>query len=167
MASSVNEGKKIMITQAIKRWFQKMFAWWPGNRSKAATYVDTTAIRYYESTQETISHATLDGTTNQANSSTYQAQTDEWPTEQYVLPPLINEPPEVFRPALPTPPVDKGRDLYKERQNSAPEQNSIPSPPQQTSNQRQQLEFLYYLVKKGIVNEGFERDDTPDQYRLP
>jgi hypothetical protein len=28
----------------------------------------------------------------------------------------------------------------------------------------QRLEFLRYLVKHGIVNEGFARDQRPEQY---
>lgn len=30
---------------------------------------------------------------------------------------------------------------------------------------QQQLDFLNYLVKRGLVNEGFAEDRVPEQYR--
>jgi hypothetical protein len=32
-------------------------------------------------------------------------------------------------------------------------------------NREQKLEFLHYLVKRGIVNEGFAEGQVPEQYR--
>ncbi|GER85647.1 hypothetical protein KTAU_42810 [Thermogemmatispora aurantia] len=31
--------------------------------------------------------------------------------------------------------------------------------------QQRRLEFLRYLVRRGLVNEGFEQEDLPEQYR--
>ncbi|HET8913348.1 MAG TPA: hypothetical protein VFN23_17870 [Ktedonobacteraceae bacterium] len=162
MASSVNEGKQIMLTQAIKRWFHKMFAWWPRNKSNEGTYVEATAIPYRESTQGTIFHATIEGTTNQQGSSIVKPKTGEWDAEHYILPPGV---PETHHFDYPGPPVDTPSEPLPENQSRSPEQNNTPSP-RQASDQEQQLEFLYYLVKKGVVNEGFDPDELPDQYRL-
>lgn len=155
-----------MLTQAIKRWFHRMFAWWPRSKATEVTYVEAAAIPYRESTQGTISHATIDGTTNQTSSSTVQPKTGEWTTEQYILPPNVNEAPEIYRPVYPRPQADKAPEAREEIQNNSPEQNKTPSQSRLTSTQ-EQLEFLYYLVKNGVINEGFDQGEIPEQYRLP
>ncbi|WP_322480421.1 hypothetical protein [Thermogemmatispora sp.] len=33
--------------------------------------------------------------------------------------------------------------------------------------QQRRLEFLRYLVRRGLVNEGFDQEHLPEQYRLP
>jgi hypothetical protein len=39
-------------------------------------------------------------------------------------------------------------------------------PPAATLAQRRHLEFLRYLVKQGLLNEGFDQEHLPDQYRI-
>jgi len=56
--------------------------------------------------------------------------------------------------------VDKAADIFSSDAPSllAPIPGRAPTP-------EQQLEFLHYLVKRGIVNEGFEEGKIPEQYR--
>jgi hypothetical protein len=57
-------------------------------------------------------------------------------------------------------PTGKAADIFS---------SDVPSTPGPTTGLRptseQHLEFLHYLVKRGIVNEGFEEGKIPDQYR--
>jgi hypothetical protein len=62
-----------------------------------------------------------------------------------------------------TPPAENAKTAI----NNFPEA-SIPAvlpltPPAPTREQK--LEFLHYLVKRGIVNEGFAEGQVPEQYR--
>jgi hypothetical protein len=59
-----------------------------------------------------------------------------------------------------TSPADKAADIFSSDAPTtpAPTLGSAPTP-------EQQLEFLHYLVKRGIVNEGFEEGKIPKQYR--
>lgn len=51
---------------------------------------------------------------------------------------------------------------------SSEEQTGEPGEPSpMTLVQQRRLEFLRYLVKRGFVNEGFDQEDLPEQYRLP
>jgi len=68
-------------------------------------------------------------------------------------------------PETPLPPpltssADKAVDIFSS------DMPSTPAPlPGRAPTPEQHLEFLHYLVKRGIVNEGFEEGKIPEQYR--
>jgi hypothetical protein len=74
------------------------------------------------------------------------------PEKEPTLPPPAAENPFSSRPVPPVPPVP-------------PAPLPAPLPPKQKPEVEQHLEFLRYLVLRGIVNEGFPEDQTPEQYR--
>ncbi len=79
---------------------------------------------------------------------------EEWP-ERIVQPspPLLEERTETTFPSLPATPIEKAREAS----------TSSISP---TPRAERQLEFLRYLVKRDIVNEGFAEGTVPDQYKF-
>ena len=80
---------------------------------------------------------------------------EEWP-ERIVQPspPLLEERTET---AFPPPPPEKAREA---RIGEASASSISPS-----STAERQLEFLRYMVKRGLVNEGFAEGTEPDQYK--
>ena len=76
---------------------------------------------------------------------------EEWP-ERIVQPspPLLEERTEITFPSLPPPATEKVKEIH----------DISPTP-----GAERQLEFLRYLVKRGILNEGFAEGTVPDQYR--
>ena len=127
-----------MITQAFKRWLRTMFAWWPWKRTPPLASSQASGPLTMNTSQEGISRSSVEGTTSQT-SITPRLST-------------IEERPERTSAAQKTVPSDKAEsDLLT---SSEPPAESAPSVSAPTPEQR--LEFLRYLVKRGIVNEGFE-----------
>lgn len=132
-----------MITQRIRHWLGRMLAWWPWRQPSPAEYRHDSGTLSAVSPAEGISHSALEGTTPQASasgptgttsspSSTFRLSTiEEHPTYTAQTPSHTNE-----DPAAPHPP-------------SNPAGQQAPTP-------QQRLEFLRYLVRQGIVNEGKE-----------
>ncbi len=79
---------------------------------------------------------------------------EEWP-ERIVqpYPPALEERTE----SLPPPPAEKVREATPDARE---DRSSTISPTPE-----KHLEFLRFLVKRGIVNEGFAEEKIPDQYR--
>ncbi|MBV9713595.1 MAG: hypothetical protein JO011_22075 [Ktedonobacteraceae bacterium] len=157
-----DEGKDDMITQKIKRWLSKLFAWWPWRRPLETSYAQAVSNMNPGVTQESIVRNTVDGPLPQSGSRSVAVEqgrdedipessrptTEERP--EYVVsthPPLTDEPP----PALHPPAREKNRPILEA---------SAPSPTPE-----QKLEFLQYLVKRGIINEGFGEGQLPRQYK--
>ncbi|MFL5663792.1 MAG: hypothetical protein ACJ8BW_20990 [Ktedonobacteraceae bacterium] len=61
-----------------------------------------------------------------------------------------------------TPPVETSS-IAKE---SIPAQTKSTRPEMPTPTPEQKLEFLHYLVRRGIVNEGFTEGQAPRQYKF-
>ena len=145
-----------MITQTIKQWLHKMFAWWPWRTSAKTESLHTTGSLNKGATQEMTARSTIDGVAPR------RSTIEEWP-ERIVQPspPLLGERAETPFPSLPLPPppIEKVREAWP---NSGEESGFAISP---TPTAERQLEFLRYLVKRGIVNEGFAEGKVPDQYR--
>ena|SRR5579864_7248375 len=141
-----------MITQAIKQWLHKLFAWWPWQPSTKTEFLHTTSSLNKEAAQEMTARSTIDGVTPR------RSTIEEWP-ERIVQPspPLLEERTETTFPSLPPPPTEKVKEVGIGEASAS----SI-SP---TLRAERQLEFLSYLVKRGIVNEGFAEGTIPDQYR--
>ena len=164
-----------MITQAIKRWLNKLFGWLSGRITPETEYARVRSSLNQGITQEPA--ARIDGIVPQSGvaplfagqGETSRSTINEWP-ERVVQPPSIGnekveQPPASAMPAMPplpsaTPPVETVVDAQSEASLPAalPPALSAPTP-------EQKLEFLHYLVKRGIVNEGFAEGQVPKQYR--
>jgi hypothetical protein len=139
-----------MITQAIKGWLQKMFAWWPWKQSTPMEYQHVASPMTRNSPPEMNFWPDRgDGTASQTGItprlSTLESHA-EWSTQAR---------PEVFNLSLQSIPISAGGSdteivLDEQTQKNAP-------------NTRQRLEFLRYLVERGIVNEGFEQEKSDNQ----
>lgn len=155
-----------MITQTIKQWLNKLFAWWPWKQSPETHYAHM--INLHPSTlQEKMWYTTADGPTPQPGITSVAVEqaredatleTNRTTTEEQVErtsqihSPLTDE----KKPTIPHPPsVESAKDTVT----SSGE--SISS----SLTDEQQLTFLRYLVKRGLVNEGFAEGHIPEQYR--
>ena len=148
-----------MITQAIKQWLGKMFAWWPWRPSPKTEYLHTSGSLNKGAAQEMTARSTIDGVAPRRTEASPRPYIEEWP-ERIVQPSAdaINRVPteertETTFPSLPATPIEKAREAS----------TSSISP---TPRAERELEFLRYLVKRGIVNEGFAEGTVPDQYKF-
>jgi hypothetical protein len=127
-----------MITQAIKRWLNKLFGWLSWRKPPETEYARVGSSLNKGVTQESAAWPTSDGVAPQSGvaplilgqGETSCSTIDEWPES------VIQPPPPTANEELP--PAPSGE---------------------------QKLEFLHYLVKRGIVNEGFTEGQVPEQYR--
>lgn len=130
-----------MITQAMKDWFHKMFAWWPWKQSTPLEYQHVASAVTSGTVPETSLWTSKEGTVSQTG-ATPRRFTLESRTERLVQPP----PPEIVDAPPPGSLV-----LSMEAAQEAEANATSPTP-------QQRLEFLRYLVQRGIVNEGFEEE---------
>ena len=154
-----------MITQSIKQWLNKLFAWWPWRGSLETSYTQAVSNLNTGVTQESMLRTTVDGPLPQTGTTSVAVEqgrdeeipessrptTEERP-EKVVSShsPLAEEKPgTILRP----PPVEATKETGKAE---------VP-PPSPTPEQK--LAFLHYLVKRGIVNEGFSEGQVPRQYK--
>ncbi len=157
-----------MITQAIKDWLRGIFAWWPWKKSPQITYTHAVSPLNKGLSQGPASRTTIDGFVPQAGITPRLSTIEEWP-ERVVQPqahvPDASTHPE--RPLLPPPPAPPSGEQPENKQTPANEPSPTAKEPAQSipPTPEQQLEFLHYLVKRGIVNEGFEEGKEPEQYR--
>ncbi len=123
-----------MFTQTIKSWLHKMFAWWPWKRPTQAEYTHVVSPLNQGATQEPVSKSTI---APQAGSAPRLSTIEERP-ERVVQSdlPVASELGETPLSPPPAPAVEAAI-------------QASPSP-------QQRLEFLKYLVERGIVSEGFE-----------
>ena len=149
-----------MITQAIKQWLRRMFAWWPWQSSPKTEYLHTPGSLNKGAAQEmTAKPHSFDGV------APHRSTIEEWP-ERIVQPspPLLEERTETTFPSLPTTPLEKAREAWIGEASTCSSPIYRGSSP--TPRAERQLEFLRYLVKRGIVNEGFAEGSVPDQYKF-
>jgi hypothetical protein len=133
-----------MITQAIKHWLRSMFAWWPWKHTTPVAYSQTSGQLGVGTTPDGISLSAVEGTTPQANITPRLSTIEERPERTIPAPNDMAETP--LPPSLRSP-VDISTEPGKD--DASPAVPSTPTP-------QQRLEFLRYLVKRGIVNEGSE-----------
>jgi hypothetical protein len=155
-----------MFTQEIKRWLSKLFRWWPWKKTPERVYAQAQSSLNKGAAQESIFRSTADGVAPHSaiaphiagqseTSQTSLSTIDEWPERvvQTSLPSIE----ELDPPQLPMDPastaVDSAPQLAKPVFFAGP-----PTP-------EQKLAFLQYLVKRGIVNEGFAEEHLPEQYK--
>jgi hypothetical protein len=134
-----------MITQAIKRWLSNMFAWWPWKHSPPREYRKASGPLSVGTTAEGMSLSAVEGTTPQGSITPRLSTIEERP-ERMNIPPA-NDIAETSLSSSLKPPVDISTEPGTG--DAAPAVPSTPTP-------QQRLEFLQYLVKRGIVNEGLD-----------
>lgn len=137
-----------MLTQAIKGWLQKVFAWWPWKESPSLEYQHVTSAVTSEPTPETSLWTSKEGPIPQAGATprrfTLENRADRLAqprSDASDMPPLST--PVAF--------MNTGTEFAGGIEEISP---NAPTP-------RQRLEFLRYLVQRGIVNEGVE-NNPPD-----
>lgn len=157
-----------MITQAIKHWMSKLFAWWPWRKSSDTSYVQTVSNLNKNAAQETLWRATADGPGPQPSVTSVVIEQGRSETSPSTDRPVIDGHVEQAAQSSP-PPIEESaspsqsppKELPQGRTPSA-EDSPAPSP---TFEQR--LVFLRHLVKRGVINEGFAEGKVPDQYKKP
>jgi hypothetical protein len=151
-----------MITQKIKRWLGKLFAWWPWRQSPETSYAQAISNMNPGVTQESMLRNTVDGPLPQTGSTSVaveQGREEDIPESSR---PTTEERPEYVLSSHPQAeePLNPAHPLANEKNRTVEEAVSLPSPTPE-----QKLAFLQYLVKRGIINEGFGADQLPRQYK--
>jgi hypothetical protein len=136
-----------MIAQQIKNWLRRVFSWWPARQQtspvgyrhdsgmlSAVTPSDGATLSALEGTSPQLGSTSTSGT---ANTTPYFSTTEERPTSTLLTPSPAND--GTTTPHSLAPPAD----------NSTTPGQTAPAPTAQ-----QRLEFLRYLVRQGIINEG-------------
>jgi len=141
------------LTQAIKNWLHKMFAWWPWKQSTQIEYSHFSNPLNKGTNQETLPRTTIDSIAPQAGIIPRLSTIEEWP-ERVVQSdfPAANEFTEA--PFLSSTPTGDGEPIKE----IATPADRTPVVAQTSPSPQQRLEFLQYLIKRGIVNEGFEEE---------
>ena len=133
-----------MITQRFRHWLSRVFAWWPWRQSSPVDYRHDSGALSAVTPSEGVSLSTQGATTQQgpASATPYFSTLEERPAFTTRTPsPASNDP---ATPQLP--PSNPTTDISLAANSQA---NPAPTP-------QQRLEFLRYLVRQGIVNEGEE-----------
>ncbi|MBA2394803.1 MAG: hypothetical protein H0V70_18920 [Ktedonobacteraceae bacterium] len=149
-----------MITQKIKGWLSRLFAWWPWKRSPETSYAQAISNMNSGMTQEAMLRNTVDGPLPQTGSTSVAVEQGRGEDIPESSRPTTEERPEQILPShpftaeeTPKPPTDTEK---KPLAVEAP-------PPSPTPEQK--LAFLQYLVKRGTINEGFSEEQLPRQYK--
>ncbi len=166
-----------MLTQGIKRWLSKLFGWWPWRKTPEREYAQAPGLLNKGGMQqESIFRPTGDEVTPHSGvapliagqgetSQTSLSTIDEWPERvvQATPPPIEKIDPPQPPALLPAPPLNDSSLMDEDTFGNAKALFSEDPPP--TPMPDQKLEFLQYLVKRGIVNEGFVDGQEPEQYK--
>jgi hypothetical protein len=131
------------LTQAITNWLHKMFAWWPWKESTQTEYAPYSSSLNKGTTQESMSKSIHESTTPQTGIAPSLSTIQEWP--ERVIQTDVNAKNELSR---------DGESMTK----PATPADETPASMQASPSTQQRLEFLQYLVKHGIVNEGLDDD---------
>lgn len=155
-----------MITQAIKHWMSKLFAWWPWRKSSDTGYIQTVSNLNKNAAQEAVWRVTADGPGPQSSVTSVVIEQGRSETSPEADRPIIEghtgqiaQPSPVEENA--SPPQSPSNELPQGQTHTAGD-DPAPSP---TFEQR--LIFLRHLVKRGVINEGFAEGKVPDQYKKP
>ncbi len=149
-----------MITQTIKRWFGKLFAWWPRQRS-ATTATSPTEVHLTKG--RTTDHTwwqPVDGPVARPNITSVAVE------QEYEKPfsdPADDRSEPITQPSpeLQAPPLSSSPSFMEtaEMHPNMPSPVSGTEPPTSTATVEQRLAFLRYLVQRGIVNEHGHRPE--------
>jgi hypothetical protein len=141
------------LTQAIKNWLHKMFAWWPWKPSTQIEYSHNANSINKGTNQETLSRSMSDGIAPQTGIVPRLSTIEEWP-ESVVQSDLTAKNESTETPSISSTPSGDGEIKKK----SATPADGTRASAQTSPSPQQRLEFLQYLIKRGIVNEGVEED---------
>ena len=148
-----------MITQAIKRWWHRLFARWSRHPSQDVSFASVDQRASAALTPETTSYSSLSGLAPQPGVAPLIAGNAQGDVTCSTIDELPN-----LTPKGPLSSVENG--------SAAPPGARIELAPETAASiavlkptPEQQLDFLNYLVKRGLVNEGFTADRVPEQYR--
>ncbi|HZO73731.1 MAG TPA: hypothetical protein VFB60_16130 [Ktedonobacteraceae bacterium] len=154
-----------MITQAIKHWMSKLFAWWPWRKSSDTGYVQTVSNLKKNAAQETLWRAAADGPGPQPSVTSVVIEQGRSETSPSTDRPVIDEHAEQVAQSSPSP-IEESAPPSQSPSKELPQGRTEDSPtPSPTFEQR--LVFLRHLVKRGVINEGFAEGKVPDQYKKP
>ncbi len=169
-----------MITQAFKRWLHKLFGWLSGKPAADAEYAHAKTPVNTGMTSEPLTRPAMDGAAPPPSGvaplilgqgETSCSTLDEWPERPAQGPSSPSSPPAekselpTTPPPVPnTPPVETSFIAKESIPAQTKSRGSEMPPPAPTPEQR--LEFLHYLVRRGIVNEGFTEKQIPRQYKF-
>jgi hypothetical protein len=139
------------LTQVITNWFHKMFAWWPWRQSTQLEYAPHSSSLNKGTTQESKSKSVHESATPQTGNTPRLSTMQEWP-ERIVQTdvPAKDSFPETHTSGL----LENGEPIEKPTASASGNATDM----QVSPSMQQRLEFLQYLVKRGIVNEGFDDD---------
>jgi len=137
------------LTQAIKNWLHKMFAWWPWKQSTQIENSTFANSINKGTTQETLSKSMTDGIVPQTGIVPRLSTIQERP-ERVVQTDITAK--NEFTETLSFGSLGQGEPKKK----PATPANETPASMQTPPSTQQRLEFLQYLIKRGIVNEGVE-----------
>lgn len=148
-----------MIAQGIKRWLKSLFAWWPWERSSATDYAQVSGTVVQSTAQETLLFTTAEGPYIQppqtgitsvavepleeepgSESRQFSSEAPSFSSKTPLIKPIVDE-------SSNSPSILEEKPIAK--QEAIHNTQDTPTP---TTEQR--LEFLRYLVERGIVNEG-------------
>lgn len=153
-----------MITQTIKYWLYKLFAWWPRKRAPESDYAQAVTNVNASTAQDAVWRVTMEGPLPQPGimSVAVEQEKDDPVSETGQSKP--NDRPE--RLVQPAPP-GATESTETARISSAETSHEATTPPGNAPSPtfEQQLAFLHYLVKRGIINEGFAEGQVPKQYK--
>jgi hypothetical protein len=161
--------KNDMITQAIKRWWRKLWAWLPWGNASQTSYTQTVTNLNQGTTQESLWRTTMDGPLSQPGITSVVIEqerdnlsaeaslsiTDEWSD------PLVQHSPPGKEEHADSSLLSANKTSEKTKPLTAPDDDAVTPAP----TFEQQMAFLQYLVKRGIINEGFAEGQVPKQYR--
>lgn len=156
-----------MITQAIKHWMSKLFAWWPWRKSSDTGYIQTVSNLNKNAAQEAVWRVTADGPSPQSSvTSVVIEQGRSEPSPEADRPIIDGHAGQVAQPSPApaeenAPPQSPSKELP---QGHKPIAGDSPAP---SPTFEQRLIFLRHLVKRGVINEGFAEGKVPDQYKKP
>ncbi|HXL35668.1 MAG TPA: hypothetical protein VN954_00545 [Ktedonobacteraceae bacterium] len=137
------------LTQAITNWLHKMFAWWPWKQSTQIEYSAHANSVNKGTTQETWSKSMTDGIAPQTGIVPRLSTIQEWHERVVQTDGTANN-------DLPETPSQDALEEGEPTKKSAMPADETPAGMQISLSTQQRLEFLQYLVKRGIVNEGVE-----------
>jgi hypothetical protein len=150
-----------MSTQSIKCWLNKLFAWWPWRNHPETSYAQAVNNANQSTSQEPTWRTRVGGTVAQPGITSVAV---EHGNNEAGL--------EGDRQAL-----DKQPEAISQPYQQIGEEKSTISPSPSTAQEittsannnapteEQHLAFLRYLVQRGLLNEGFEDGQIPEQYQ--
>lgn len=152
-----------MITQAIKNWLRKLFAWWPWKEAPADSYAQASVNVNLGGTQESLLRTTNEGSIPQTGISSVaveQGRDGNYPDDK-----RLTGDERSGRPVPPQASPHNEHPRTNDTTSDALSQTNHRSENQANLSFEQRLVFLKYLYHRGTINEGFEANHIPEQYR--